>query len=66
MRGDTGVTTTLGWVLSGRSGPSGAADQKEHAVSLVTAHTMRVEGITNKELDNTMKSFWEPLGLNNR
>ncbi len=31
----------------------------EHAVSLVTAHTMRVEGITNKELDDTMKSFWD-------
>lgn len=62
MRGDAGpvaVNTTLGWVLSG---PSGPADQKEHAVSpvsLVTAHTMRVEGITNKELDNTMKSFGE-------
>ena len=25
----------------------------------MNAHTLRVEGITNRELDETLKSFWE-------
>ena len=50
------IKTTLGWVLSG---PTGAAEQESSAVSLVNAHTLRVEGITNRELDKTMRSFWE-------
>ena len=59
IRGDNGpvaINTTLGWVLSG---PTGVAEKEESAVSLVNAHTLRVEGITNKELDNTLRSFWE-------
>ena len=35
------------------------AEQVESAVSLVNVHTLQVEGITNKALDNTLKSFWE-------
>lgn len=41
------------------SGSTGAAEQESSAVSLVNAHTLRVEGITNRELDKTMMSFWE-------
>ena len=54
--GPVAINTTLGWVLSG---PTGAAEQESSAVSLVNAHTLRVEGITNRELDKTMRSFWE-------
>ena len=35
------------------------AEKEESAVSLVNVHTLQVEGITNKELDNTLRSFWE-------
>ena len=49
--------TTLGWVLSG---PTGVAEPKKSVVSLVNAHTLWVEGITtNRELDGTLRSFWE-------
>ena len=41
------------------SGPTGVAERVESAVSLVNVHTLQVEGITNKALDNTLKSFWE-------
>ena len=50
------VQTTLGWVLSG---PAGTTGQRKSTVSLVTTHTLRVEGVTNKELDTTLRSFWE-------
>ena len=33
--------------------------QRRSTVSLVTTHTLRVEGVTNKELDTTLRSFWE-------
>ena len=59
IRGENGpvaINTTLGWVLSG---PAGVAEPEESTVSLVNAHTLRVEGITNKELDNTLRLFWE-------
>ena len=59
IRGQSGpvaVSTTLGWVLSG---PAGKTGQRNSTVSLVTTHTLRVEGITNKELDSTLRSFWE-------
>ena len=59
IQGDNGpvaINTTLGWVLSG---PTGVAEKEESAVSLVNAHTLWVEGITNKDLDNTLRSFWE-------
>ena len=49
------VKTTLGWVLSGQAGMTG---RRKSTVSLVTTHTLRVEGVTNK-LDTTLRSFWE-------
>ena len=57
IRGDNGpvaINTTLGWTLSG---PTEAADQEESTVSFVHTHTLRVEGTTNKELDNFLRSF---------
>ena len=59
IRGQSGpvaIQTTLGWVLSG---PAETTGQRKSTVSLVTTHTLRVEGITNKELDTTLQSFWE-------
>ena len=35
------------------------AEQEESAMSLVSAHTLQVEGITNKELEGNLESFWE-------
>ena len=54
--GPVAVETTLGWVLSG---PAGMTGQRKSTVSLVTTHTLRVEGVTNKELDTNLRSFWE-------
>ena len=54
--GPVAINTTLGWVLSG---PAGVAEPEESTVSLVNAHSLQIEGITNKELDNTLRSFWE-------
>lgn len=59
IRGDGGpvaIETTLGWVLSG---PTGVSEQERSAVSLMNTHTLLVEGITNKDLDKTLRSFWE-------
>lgn len=59
IRGQSGpvaVKTTLGWVLSG---PAGMTGQRKSTVSLATTHTLRVEGVTNKVLDTTLRSFWE-------
>ena len=42
------IKTTLGWVLSG---PIGVAEPERPIVSLVNAHTLWVEGVTNRELD---------------
>lgn len=58
VRGGSGpvaIETTLGWVLSGPAESSG----QRSTVSLMSAHTLRVEGITNTELHNTLQSFWE-------
>ena len=54
--GPVAIKTTLGWVLSG---PTGVAEPRKSVVSLVNAHTLRVEGITNNELDETLRAFWE-------
>ena len=35
------------------------AERGESAVSLVNAHTLQVESISNKVLDSTLRSFWE-------
>jgi len=54
--GPVAVNTTLGWVLSG---PAETTGQRKSTVSLVTTHTLRADGITTQELDNTLQSFWE-------
>ena len=59
IRGHSGpiaINTTLGWLFSG---PTGVTEGGESAISLMNAHTLRVEGVTNKELDSTLRSFWE-------
>ena len=50
------INTTIGWMLSG---PTGVAEPEESTVSLVNAQTLWIEGIINKELDSTLRSFWE-------
>jgi len=35
------------------------SEQEGSAVSLMNTHTLLVEGITNKDLDKTLRSFWE-------
>ena len=54
--GPVAIKTILGWVLSR---PAGVPEQEKSAVNLVNAYTLRVEGITNRELDETLRSFWE-------
>ena len=54
--GPVAIETTLGWILSG---PAELPGQLRPTVSLITTHTLRVEGVTNKELDTTLRSFWE-------
>ena len=59
IRGEDGpvaIEISLGWVLSGQTGLS---EQERSAVSLMNTHTLRVEGMTNRELDKTLKTFWE-------
>ena len=60
--GPVAVGTTIGWVLSG---PVEATGHHGSTVSLTTTHTLRVEGVTNMDLDNTLRSFWdlESLGI---
>ena len=53
--GPVAVETTLGWVLSGPAGSSG----EWSTMSLMTTHTLQVEGITNTELHATLQAFWE-------
>ena len=59
-RGDKGpvaVETTLGWILSG---PTEFIRNPGQMVSLVTTHTLSIDGkVTNKMLDATLQSFWE-------
>ena len=35
------------------------AEHEESTLSLINAHTLRVEGIKYKKLDSTLRSFWE-------
>lgn len=65
IRGESGpvaVNTTLGWMLSG---PADMTGQQKSTVSLITTHTLWADGVTNRELDTTLKSFWdlESLGI---
>ena len=53
QEGPVAVGTTLGWVLSGPAEPPGPT------VSLAVTHTLHVGGVTNKELDANLRSFWE-------
>ena len=55
--GPIAINTTLGWILSG---PANFSVTQGLTVNLVTTHTLRVDdGVTNKTLDTTMRSFWE-------
>lgn len=57
-KGPVAIHTTLGWILSGPV--EGFDGTREVSASLVAAHTLRVDdGVTNKMLDATMKSFWD-------
>ncbi len=59
IRGSSGpvaIKTTLGWVLSG---PARMPVQPGATATLMTTHTLRVEGVTNKDLDATLRLFWE-------
>lgn len=65
VRGHSGpiaVKTTLGWVLSG---PAEMTGRSRSTTSLVTTHTLRVDCVTNQELEATLHSFWdlESLGI---
>jgi hypothetical protein len=65
IRGQSGpvaVKTTLGWVLSG---PVETTGHLKSTASLITTHTLRAEGVTNQELNTTLKTFWdlESLGI---
>lgn len=55
--GPIAINTTLGWVLSG---PASLMRRQDATASLLTVHTLRVDdGVSNKMLDATMRSFWE-------
>ena len=55
--GPIAINTTLGWMLSG---PADLTQHKGSTVNLITTHTLRTDdGVTNKMLDATMRSFWE-------
>ena len=57
VEGPVAINTTLGWMLSG---PADLTGPQGTIVSFVTTHTLRVDdGVTNKMLDTTMRSFWE-------
>ena len=56
-QGPVAVGTTLGWVLSGPVMPA------RSSVSLIAAHTSHVGSVTNRELNDTLKSFWEVESL---
>ena len=50
------IKSTLGWILSG---PVQSVSH-ECAVNLITTHVLKADdGVTNKMLDDTMRSFWE-------
>lgn len=55
-KGPVAIKSTLGWILSGPVESVG----HECAVNLITTHVLRADdGVTNKMLDDTMRSFWE-------
>ena len=55
--GPVAVNTTLGWILSG---PADLAGHQESTMNLVSTHALRDDdGVTNKMLDTTLRSFWE-------
>lgn len=58
------VETTIGWVLLG---PIKVTGHHEAMVSLTTIHTLPVDGVSNRDLDSIMHSFWdlESLGIQN-
>ena len=58
--GPVAIETTLEWILSG---PAELPGQQRSTVSLITTHTLWVEGVTNKELDTALRSFWELKSL---
>ena len=54
--GPVAVNTTQGWMLSG---PANLTGCRGSTVNLVTTHTLQVDdGVTNKVLDATIRSFW--------
>ena len=63
-KGPVAVGTTLGWVLPGPAKPIACPGL---TVSLMPTHTctLQVGGIMNRELDTTLRSFWdlESLGI---
>ena len=62
--GPVAVRTTIGWVLLG---PVDATTDFESTTSFTTTctHMLRVEGVTNQDLDNALCIFWdlESLGI---
>ena len=55
-KGPVAIKSTLGWIFSG---PVQSVSH-ESAVNLITTHVLRADdGVSNKMLDDTMKSFWE-------
>ena len=57
--GPVAVKTTLGWVLSGPTPPT------DPTVSLFATHTLHVGNVSNRELNDTLKLFWdlESMGI---
>ena len=57
--GPVAVKTTLGWVLSGPTQPT------DPTVSLIATHTLHVGNVSNRELNDTLKLFWdlESMGI---
>ena len=55
-KGQVAIGTTIGWVLSG---PVEATGHQVSTVSLTNTHTLRVESIPNRDLDNILYSFWD-------
>ena len=56
--GPVAIRTKLGWVLSG---PGPSIHMEIPVVSLITTHTLTIgmESMSNIELDNQLRSFWE-------
>ena len=55
-KGPVAIKSTLGWILSG---PVQSVSH-ECAVNLIKTHVLKADdGVTNKMLDDTMRSLWE-------